>query len=127
MRPITTSLGYETGSVRLSRYVLELLGHPEYVTILINDSNIQLAFLPSAKPDKAALKITYPKSEHSDRGAVIYSMILVRKIFQIMGWEKDKRYQIPGYYFEDIKVVNFDLRRGHKVTRRRYLKMEEND
>lgn len=117
---ITTSLQYSNGMVRISIESLRLLGNPEYVTIMVNESCDQLSFLPSAKTDNAALMVKYDKLK-TNRGMMIYSCNLVRKIFDIEGWDHTYRYRIPGHYYEEANIIYFDLKKAHRVERNELL------
>ena len=117
---LTTSLQYSNGMVRISIESLKTLGNPEYVTILVNESSNQISFLPSAKTDKAALMVKYDKLR-TNRGMMIYSCNLVRKIFDIEGWDHEYRYRIPGHYYEEANVIYFDLKKAHKVEHNELL------
>ena len=117
---ITTSLQYSNGMVRISIESLRLLGNPEYVTIMVNESCDQLSFLPSAKTDNAALMVKYDKLK-TNRGMMIYSCNLVRKIFDIEGWDHTYRYRIPCHYYEEANIIYFDLKKAHRVEHNELL------
>ena len=121
---ITTTLAYLSGTVRVSITILKLLSEPEYITLMINTDTNQIAFIPSSKEDRAALKVKY-RGSITRNGKFINSCNLVRKVFDIERWDKDYRYQVPGYFIEDSKIVYFDLNKAKKVSRQYSFKKEE--
>lgn len=121
---VTTTLTYFSGTVRISITTLKLLSEPEYITLMINTETNQIAFIPSSKEDRAALKVRY-RGSIIKNGKFVNSCNLVRKVFDIEKWDHNFRYQIPGYFIEEARVVYFDLNKAKKVSRQYIIKEEE--
>lgn len=122
---ITTTLAYLSGTVRISITTLKLLSEPNYITLMINIGSNQLAFIPSSKEDRASLKVKY-RGSTTKTGKYVNSCDLVRKIFNIEKWDKNYRYQIPGYYLSDANIVYFDLNKAKAVSRQYNFRKELN-
>ncbi len=113
---LTTTLAYQSGTVRVSIKALRLLSEPQYITLMINMDSNQLAFVPSTKEDRAALKVRYRGSINKN-GKFVNSCKLVRKIFDLEKWDSNYRYQIPGIFMPEANVAYFDLSKAKKVFR----------
>lgn len=95
-----------TGMIRISINLLEMLNYPKYVRFLINIEKKEMAVQFSNKDDHQALKIRYQSSVAN--GAEIHSMLVARKIFEEMHWDKEYPYRTTEYkqISKNIVVVN---------------------
>lgn len=114
-RKITTTLTYLKGTVRISINTLELLGEPKYIALLINQNERTIAYIPSSKVDRAALKVRYANSTLT-AGKVVCSVKFVRKVYKLENWDSNFRYQITGKYLEGANLVYFRLEDAHQVS-----------
>lgn len=114
-RKITTTLTYLKGTVRISINTLELLGEPKYIALLINQNERTIAYIPSRKADRAALKVRYANSTLT-AGKVVCSVKFVRKVYKLENWDSNFRYQITGKYLEGANLVYFRLEDAHQVS-----------
>lgn len=114
-RKITTTLTYLKGTVRISINTLQLLGEPKYITLLINQNERTIAYIPSSKADRAALKVRYANSTLT-AGKVVCSVKFVRKVYKLENWDSNFRYQIIGKYLEGANLVYFRLEDAHQVS-----------
>ena len=114
-RKITTTLTYLKGTVRISINTLQLLGEPKYIALLINQNERTIAYIPSSKADRAALKVRYANSTFT-AGKVVCSVKFVRKVYKLENWDSNFRYQITGKYFEGANLVYFRLEDAHQVS-----------
>ncbi len=114
-RKITTTLTYLKGTVRISINTLELLGEPKYIALLINQNERTIAYIPSSKADRAALKVRYANSTLT-AGKVVCSVKFVRKVYKLENWDSNFRYQITGKYLESANLVYFRLEDAHQVS-----------
>ena len=118
---VTTTLAYYSGTVRVSIKALRLLSEPQYITLMINMESNHLAFVPSTKEDRAALKVRYRGSINKN-GKFVNSCKLVRKVFDLEEWDSRYRYQVPGIYIPEANVAYFDLSKAKKVFRNYTIK-----
>ena len=125
LRRITTSLSY-SGVIRISITTLELLGYPKDLLLLINEKMHKIAYEPCSEKDKRKINIKYSDSTINN-GRIINSYRFTKKVFQIEGWDTKYRYQIPGKYIEDKKVVVFNLKEAHPVKNNTYSDDEDED
>ena len=109
-RKITTTLTYLKGTVRISINTLQSLGEPKYIALLINQNERTIAYIPSSKADRAALKVRYANSTLT-AGKVVCSVKFVRKVYKLENWDSNFRYQITGKY-----LVYFRLEDAHQVS-----------
>lgn len=114
-RKITTTLTYLKGTVRISINTLQLLGEPKYIALLINQNERTIAYIPSSKADRAALKVRYANSTLT-AGKVVCSVKFVRKVYKLENWDSNFRYQITGNYLEGANLVYFRLEDAHQVS-----------
>lgn len=114
-RKITTTLTYLKGTVRISINTLQLLGEPKYIALLINQNERTIAYIPSSKADRAALKVRYANSTLT-AGKVVCSVKFVRKVYKLENWDSNFRYQITGKYLESANLVYFRLEDAHQVS-----------
>lgn len=114
-RKITTTLTYLKGTVRISINTLQLLGEPKYIALLINQNERTIAYIPSSKADRAALKVRYANSTLT-AGKVVCSVKFVRKVYKLENWDSNFRYQITGKYLEGTNLVYFRLEDAHQVS-----------
>lgn len=114
-RKITTTLTYLKGTVRISINTLQLLGEPKYIALLINKNERTIAYIPSSKADRAALKVRYANSTLT-AGKVVCSVKFVRKVYKLENWDSNFRYQMLGKYLEGANLVYFRLEDAHQVS-----------
>lgn len=114
-RKITTTLTYLKGTVRISINTLQLLGEPKYIALLINQNERTIAYIPSSKADRAALKVRYANSTLT-AGKVVCSVKFVRKVYKLENWDSNFRYQMLGKYLEGANLVYFRLEDAHQVS-----------
>lgn len=114
-RKITTTLTYPKGTVRISINTLQLLGEPKYIALLINQNERTIAYIPSSKADRAALKVRYANSTLT-AGKVVCSVKFVRKVYKLENWDSNFRYQITGKYLEGANLVYFRLEDALQVS-----------
>ena len=114
-KKITTTLTYLKGTVRISINTLDLLGEPKYIALLINQNERTIAYIPSSKADRAALKVRYANSTLT-AGKVVCSVKFVRKVYNLENWDSNFRYQISGKYLESANLVYFKLEDAHQVS-----------
>ena len=124
-KKLSTTLSYRPSTVRISTNVLNLLGNPKYIVLMINTSSHQIAYFPSSKADRSALKVRYDGSV-SYNGKVVNSCRFVRKVYSIENWDINYRYHMKGSYVEGANSVYFDLKKAVPVVKNK-LDSEEDD
>ena len=125
-KKLTTTLTYRPSTVRISTNILNLLGNPKYIVLMINTDSHQIAYFPSTKADRSALKVRYDGSV-SYNGKVVNSCRFVRKVYSIENWDINYRYHMKGFYVEEANIVYFDLKKAEPVKRNRVNNEDEEE
>ncbi len=104
--PLMLTLCLEENSILVSRAVLEALGRPKQVQMLINDERRSLLLQPCTVDDREAVVVQpdngmqFEMSGHS----------LIRRIRRLTGWTDLQPRIICGNYIPSHHAVVFDLR-----------------
>ncbi len=115
-KKITTTFSYGPGTFRISHKILELLGNPKYIVLLINLDENKVSYTSSDRSDRSSLHIVY--TEHVKKmGKVFNSIRFVRKLFHHYKWNTNSRYQVKGVFHEKHKIVEFDLTEAYVADR----------
>ena len=114
-KKITTTLSFSWGTVRVSRYTLEVLNYPLYIMTLINEKKMMIAFHPTTKDERCNIAIRYTENTKV-AGKHYNSVRFVRKVYKLGNWDRRYRYQIPGEYIEKSNTVVFDLSQATMIV-----------
>lgn len=106
--PLMLTLCLEEESILVSKAVLDRLGHPRQIQMLINDASKMLLLRPCAMEDKEAIVIpAYPLMQFEMSG---YS--LLRRIRRLVDWTDMRPRVIYGEPVPQYQVVAFDLQKA---------------
>lgn len=83
---ISISFSYINGRIRVGYGLLEALGFPEYVKLLINKSNAEIAIRSSTKEDRDSLKINYGLSSIYI-GAFLCTKLFIEAVYIVANWD----------------------------------------
>lgn len=115
-KKITTTLSYQKGTVRISLNILQALGEPKYIALMINQNDRTIAYIGSSRNDRAALKVRYDNVSTLKAGKVVCSVKFVRKVFRLEGWDSNFRYRMSGKYIDGANIVYFNLKDAYQVS-----------
>ena len=104
--PLTLTLCLEEDSILLSEAVLEALGHPRQVQMLINDEKQMLLLQACTVDDREAIVIpplTMDRFEMSGHS-------LLRRIRRLTGWTDNHPRVVYGKFIPTHCAIVFDLR-----------------
>ena len=105
------------GRIRLSINLLEKLNYPKYVRFLINVETKEMAVQCSSKEDGQALKVLY--ITRASQGAIAYSTLVLKKIFEELAWDEDSVYRTTECSFVSDKIAVVNLETAKKVKSNR--------
>ena len=106
--PLMLTLCLEEESILVSSAVLECLGHPRQIQMLINDKNRMLLLRACTMDDKEAIIIpAYPMMQFEMSG---YS--LLKRIRRLTDWPDMQPRVIYGDAVPQYQVVMFDLNKA---------------
>lgn len=99
--------------------VLQRLGRPTYVRLLINPGTMQLAMLPYHRKEFTSFRV--PKALYGDppgrrAGFRIRSRAFCQLLAAKMEWDADKSYRVPGEVYPKCFIARFDLERGREIN-----------
>ena len=104
------------GDIRLSIALLDGLGYPEHVRLLINQDTYEVGVQASNKKDLFAVKVLY--SDRSvEHGATICSKIACDRIFELCSWDDDRTYRASDYYVTNSNIFIFRLSNAKDASR----------
>ncbi len=105
LSPLMLTLCLEEESILVSSAVLEHLGHPRQIQMLINDKQRMLLLRPCDVKDKEAIVIpSYPLMQFEMSG---YS--LIKRIRRLTDWDNMQPRVIYGEPVPGHQAVTFDL------------------
>lgn len=92
----------------INKSVLDILGDPEYILLLLNKETLQFAIQKCTETKDGAMKITkIPNRVQTKR---INDVSLCNNIYDLTGWSRlVSSYQVFGEYIPEENVVIFDL------------------
>ena len=103
--PLTLTLCLEEGSILLNENVLDALGHPRQVQLLINDERRMLLLQACTVDDREAIVIPPMTLEHFEMSG----HALLRRIRRLTGWTDDRPRVVPGSFLPAHCAIVFDL------------------
>ena len=115
-KKLTTTFSYGPGTFRISHKILEVLGNPKYIVLLVNLDENKVSYTSSDRSDRSSLHIVYTDYVKKT-GKVFNSTRFVRKLFHHYKWNINSRYQIRGVFHEKYKIVEFDLNEAYVADR----------
>ena len=103
--PLTLTLCLAEDSILLSEAILEALGHPRQVQMLINEERQMLLLQACTVDDREAIVIpAVTKSEFEMSGHS-----LLKRIRRLTGWTDEKPRTVFGTYIASHNAIVFDL------------------
>ena len=103
--PLTLTLCLEEDSILLSEAVLEALGHPRQVQMMINDDQLMLLLQACTVDDREAIVIPdEPMYQFEAPG-----QSLLRRIRRLTRWSDNTPRVMYGRYIPNPRVIVFDL------------------
>ena len=103
---LTLTLCLAEDSILLNQTVLEALGHPRQVQMLINEEQRTLLVLPCTVNDREAIVIPPLTMEHFEMSG----HSLLRRIRRLTGWMDDRPRIVNGSFLPAHCAILFDLR-----------------
>ena len=103
--PLTLTLCLEEDSILLNEAVLETLGHPRQVQMLINDEQQMLLVQACTVDDREAIVIPPLTMEHFEMSG----HSLLRRIRRLTGWTDDRPRVVYGSFIPAHCAIVFDL------------------
>ena len=104
--PLTLTLCLEEDSILLSEAVLEALGHPRQVQMLINQEQQMLLLQACTVDDREAIVIPPLTMEHFEMSG----HFLLRRIRRLTGWTDNTPRVVYGSFIPTHCAIVFDLR-----------------
>ena len=104
--PLTLTLCLEEDSILLSEAVLEALGHPRQVQMLINQEQQMLLLQACTVDDREAIVIPPLTMEHFEMSG----HFLLRRIRRLTGWTDYYPRVVYGSFIPTHCAIVFDLR-----------------
>ena len=103
---LTLTLCLDEDSILLGEPVLEALGHPRQVQMLINEERQMLLLQACTVNDREAIVIPPMTLEHFEMSG----HALLKRIRKLTGWTDDRPRVVFGSYLPTHCAVVFDLR-----------------
>ncbi len=104
--PLTLTLCLEENSILLSEAVLEALGYPRQVQLLINEEQQMLLLQACTVNDREAIVIPPMTLEHFEMSG----HALLRRIRRLTGWTDNSPRVVSGRFIPAHCAIVFDLR-----------------
>ena len=106
------TLSLRDGAIYLSSEILEALGYPRHIQILINAGEKKLLIRPCMVDEKEAVVIPAEHYLQIEIGA----RALLKKIYKILEWDDDITREVKGMFYIDAQGVIFALEEAVPVT-----------
>ena len=103
---VVLTLCLDEDSILLGESVLEALGHPRQVQMLINEEQGMLLLQACTVDDREAIVIPPMTLEHFEMSG----HALLRRICRLTGWTDDRPRVVFGSYLPTHCAIVFDLR-----------------
>lgn len=111
------SMSVTTNGVSFSKSAIIKLGKPEYVILMINRQNKQIAVQVCDEKEENATPFLKNKSSNSSLIVRWNNKDLLNNIEKIMDWNLDESgYKINGDYIIEEQAIIFDLNKANKIT-----------
>ena len=102
------SFNYKHGKVRVYRSLIQTLGCPKYIQILIKPEDKLLFIVGLEQREQDCFPVVLSKdSRHS--GMVLNGQRFIRRVSEIGGWSLDGSYVIGGTFLKEMNMIEFDL------------------
>ena len=99
-----------------SKKAISELGNPDYVRLLINSEDKQLALVVASENESGAVKCMAGKKVDDNRNFRIGAKDLLHKVAHMMNCQYEELgHKIIGEYFDDGNVMLIDLKRAKKI------------
>ena len=99
-----------------SKKAISELGNPDYVRLLINAEDKQLALVVADSSESGAVKCMAGKKSDDNRNFRIGAKDLLHKVAYMMNCPfEEMNYKIIGEFFNDGNVMLIDLKRARKI------------
>lgn len=105
MEPIMLTMKPQDDSLSFNATLLEALGHPRQVQLLINDEAKMLVLRACAMDDEQAVVIPAGQTLPFEIGG----RLLLKRIRKLTGWLDDVPRVLYGEYFSAHRAVRFNL------------------
>ncbi len=114
---LTTGLPYMSitdNGVTFSKSVVIKMGKPQFVILLINEEDNQIAIMTSHKDEEDAIAFTKNSKVANVR---INNKDLLNTLSKMMGWNlKDGGYKVLGDYYSKDSAMMFDLTKATLIA-----------
>lgn len=100
-----------TKGITISRGVIEEMGFPSHVRMMIDNENKVFAIQACKQTDENAYRFSKPKGEQ--KKPVYCHIIAIRNIIRDLmadSWSEKDSYRIKGIYYKDAKAMVFNLK-----------------
>ena len=92
--------------INISTSTIEDLDFPEYYHFLFDPEELRFAMEGCGIDDEGAKRLPDFTMKRYCR---IYSLNLLRLIYEVCGWDKRYPYRAPAYYIPEHNIVVFDI------------------
>ncbi|MCL2415527.1 MAG: hypothetical protein FWD01_01825 [Defluviitaleaceae bacterium] len=102
--------------IGFSKKAISELGNPDYVKLLMNTTDKQLALIVASKGEEGAIKCMEGRSPNENRNFRIGAKDLLHQVAFMMDCAfEELNYRVIGEYFNDNQVMLIDLNRAKKI------------
>ena len=110
--PLVLTLCLEEESILLNKNVLDQLGQPQQVQILINEEQGMLLLKACSVEDREAVVVPPVPREQFE----VSGQSLLRRIRRLIGWTDNRPRQVRGNAIPEHHAVTFDLQEAVPVV-----------
>ena len=102
-------------TIHIFKSVIKALNNPKYIRLLIHETGNSL--LLESYDKKSLTSFKTPDRLNDDKSNMrIYSKKLCDILTELMGWNKNQTYRIPGIVLKNKGNVIFDLTKANCLT-----------
>lgn len=107
-RGIKIVFKYNKNAIRIYKEVVEKLGYPRFIQLLINPEEKKLYIVGTNQSGASSIEV--PEiSLFPHQGFLLHGSMFIRKIFRFMLWEQNYTYSVTGLYSAEKDVIIFNL------------------
>ena len=101
------TFNFQEGRIKLSKQVIDKLGVPKHIRLLVNSERLLFAVQPCEEDDYSSFAV--PMNLNAKTGVRLYSITLISLIWDKMNWDKNKTHNVVGVWSEKNNAVLFNL------------------
>lgn len=107
--PYRVSFNYRFSKVRIQRPILDVLGRPKFIKMLLAPEEKLLYIVGIDEREKDCFPVPLDENMRHN-GFVLHGQYFIKRISSIAGWELDRSHLISGEYDAERRSIVFDLR-----------------